>query len=323
LGSIAYTNQAILPINPGLSSTFPWLAEIAANFEEYRILGMVFEYKTTSAASITSGTNTAMGVVMMATQYNANNAPLADKQHLENYEFATSCVPSISALHPVECAPNLNALSELYIRTAPVTGQDLRLYDLGLFQCSTVGFQSANIVGELWVTYEVEFFKPKLTVYSSIYIQEKAKTGGSSNAAPFGSSVGNFTRLGGNTPAPIPSGGTLVPPFWVSGTTVNLGILPIGNYLLTIILTGGATAITAPSTFSVSGTVAGPNIFDGSSVNNYSMGSTLTDTFYTQLLQFTVSSVLSTGNVLTISGDGVYPTSPLLDLILVGNAFTA
>lgn len=50
-------------INPGDPATFPWLSNLAQNFEEYRIHGMIFQFKTTSANALNS-TNTALGTIV-------------------------------------------------------------------------------------------------------------------------------------------------------------------------------------------------------------------------------------------------------------------
>lgn len=47
-------------INPGLNKTFPWLSQIAQNFESYRMLGCAFEFKSMSSDALNS-TNTALG----------------------------------------------------------------------------------------------------------------------------------------------------------------------------------------------------------------------------------------------------------------------
>jgi hypothetical protein len=323
-GSVAYVNQVVLPINPGLPNSFPWISNIASEFEEYRILGMVFEYKTTSAMSITSGTNTSMGVVMMATQYNANNPPFVDKVHLENYDYSTSCVPSISALHPIECAPNLTAQTELYVRNAgtSLVGQDLRLFDMGKFQLSTVGFQSANIVGELWVTYDIEFIKPKLSASTSLAIYEKSIVSAPSGSSPFGSSATNFQTYNVQYPASSPVGSTTIPPYWVSATTINLGILPIGSYSISYTVIGSAATCVAPSAVALSGANPGPQIYNNDTTNGFNAGNTAAAAVFTFTRVFSVPSVLSTGNILSITSDGTYPSSGYADIVIMGIPFT-
>lgn len=150
------------PLNPGLLGSFPWLSQVAENYEAYRIHGMLFEYKPLVGNAISS-TNNSLGYVVMATQYNANSSPFVNKQQMENYEFAQSSVPSECIYHYIECAKYETPVTELYIRTGSVGSQDLRLYDWGQFFIASGGVQANNIVlGELHVTYDIEFFKPKL-----------------------------------------------------------------------------------------------------------------------------------------------------------------
>lgn len=165
-GSTAFTLTSF-PINPGLSSTFPWLSAVAQNYEEYVIRGLVFEFKSTSANALNS-TNTALGTVIMATRYNVLAGNFSNKTEMENYEFSTSIKPSESAMHPIECAVGESPLHVLYVRSGVAAAGDLRLYDIGNFQIATVGMQAAANIGELWCTYDVELLKPKVTGISGI-----------------------------------------------------------------------------------------------------------------------------------------------------------
>lgn len=162
-GAAGTFNLQSFPVNPAMEVTFPWLSQIAANFEQYRIEGMLFEYRTMSSDALNS-TNTALGQVIMATDYNAANPPFSQKSEMENYEFGASCKPSVGMVHPIECARLQTSVSELYTRSLALpTGQDIRLYDLGNFEIATNGFQASNVnIGELWVTYQVTFLKAKL-----------------------------------------------------------------------------------------------------------------------------------------------------------------
>ena len=48
------------PINPGIQTSFPWLAGVVcANFQQYRINGMTYEYRSMSSDALNS-TNTAL-----------------------------------------------------------------------------------------------------------------------------------------------------------------------------------------------------------------------------------------------------------------------
>jgi len=149
-------------INPGQVTTFPFLAAIAANFEEYRMRGMVFHFKSLSGDSVAS-VQSGLGFVAIATQYDALDTTFTTKASIENYSMSQSGKPSLDKLHGVECAAHMNALSHLYVRpTTQPANTDLRLYDLGKTTVMTSCPGTSVTLGELWVTYDVELFKPKI-----------------------------------------------------------------------------------------------------------------------------------------------------------------
>lgn len=149
-------------LNPGIRSTFPWLSDLGNRFEQYRIRGMVFEFVSTSADALNS-TNTALGTVIMSTQYNVYRPAFTSKMEMESYEFTVSGRPSANLIHPIECAPSETPFKVYYIRNAPISdGADLRMYDHGVFTIATVGMQAAATIGELWVSYDVELLKPRI-----------------------------------------------------------------------------------------------------------------------------------------------------------------
>lgn len=159
-GSSSFSN-ALYPINPGVVETFPWLASVAANYQEYRIHGMAFHFR----ADMTDFTNSGNpGFVVMATNYNADLPAYSSKQQMENSEYAVSVKPTQDLVHFIECDPAQSPYSVHYVRSGVVpAGQDLRLYDHGTFQFATVGNGGLTTpLGELWVTYCVEFLKPVL-----------------------------------------------------------------------------------------------------------------------------------------------------------------
>lgn len=150
------------PINPGQSATFPFLSQIAQNYEEYRLKGMVFHFKSLSGDSVAS-VQSGLGFVAIATQYDALDADFINKSQLENYSMSQSGKPSVDQLHGIECEEHLNALSHLYVRPATQpANSDIRLYDLGKTTIVTSCPGTNVTLGEIWVSYEVELFKPKL-----------------------------------------------------------------------------------------------------------------------------------------------------------------
>lgn len=158
-GTTAFTIQEYA-LNPGMANTFPWLSSVAVQFQEYRIHGMIFEFRPLITDFVTAGQP---GVVVMATNYNAEAAPYTTKQQMENSEFAVSVKPTCNLIHGIECAGNQTILPQRYVRNGSLpTDVDLQLYDYGKFQFATQGNPVA-VIGELWVSYTIEFFKPILT----------------------------------------------------------------------------------------------------------------------------------------------------------------
>lgn len=161
----------IYPINPGLLRTFPWLSQIADAFQEFEFRGLAFTFKSMSSNNVLSdAASTSLGTVMLATEYNADNDGFETKTQMENSEYSNSIKPSNSITHYVECARGQTPLTRLYVRTGEVpVNQDKKFYDLGIFQIATQGMQNTNespvnnSIGELWVSYEIQFFKPILS----------------------------------------------------------------------------------------------------------------------------------------------------------------
>lgn len=160
-GSVDFIIRDFFQINPGLSETFPWLSTVADCFELYRLHGLVFEYRPTSSAI--GGTNPALGAVVLATQYDVFEPPFASKQEAESYQFSTSIVPASQGIHPVECANHQNIVEVLKVRSGAVPqGATPQLYDRGITSLCVAGMQSAYVTGELWISYDVEFLRPRL-----------------------------------------------------------------------------------------------------------------------------------------------------------------
>lgn len=185
--TIGQFTNTVVPIQPGLLSSFPWFSALAENYEEYTINGMVFEFKSNSYDALAS-TNTASGTVIMTTQYNVLSPPFINKFQMEQYEYTCSNKPSRDILHPVECAHPQTPVSVLNVRSGPVSTGDLRLYDWGNFNIATVGMQGASTnIGELWVTFDISLLKPKLGSTVDVFdhwIIDPAHA--SPNGSPFG-----------------------------------------------------------------------------------------------------------------------------------------
>jgi len=183
-------------LNPGDHETFPWLSTIASSFQEYKFKGVVFHYIPTSGSAI-SGTSPSLGSVMMQTSYRANDTPPANKTELLNEYWSGESVPSESFAHPIECDPDENPFNVQYVRRGELpTGDNQLFYDLGQTHLCVQGqLASNNVLGDLWVTYEVELKKP---IISSSVTSTAVAYGGYSTLATIGQPFAGLVKTFGN-----------------------------------------------------------------------------------------------------------------------------
>jgi hypothetical protein len=205
-------------IQPGDTNTFPWLSGIADKFQQYRIKGMVFHYIPTSGHAI-SGTNPAIGTVMLQTTYRVNDSSPTSKVEMLNEYWASEASPAEAFCHPIECAPSENPFAIHYVRTKPVPADDSPLmYDLGKTFVATSGMPGdGNVVGDLWVSYEIEFSKP--VVSSSV------------TAAQYSGSYTAANPVTGNWfPSLVTDASSSLAVTWV-GNTLSFPIGIVGNFM--------------------------------------------------------------------------------------------
>lgn len=150
-------------INPGLVQTFPWVSQIARNFDKYRFrkLKLIFE---PSVATIVPG------VIAIAPEFDVNEDMPSKKDELFQYEYLTRACPyrrfEIDLL-----SSDTETLSWMYTRSAPLTTGDLRLCDpmyLVLYTGGILGQNgfASNFCGELWIDYHLEFKNPQVSMES-------------------------------------------------------------------------------------------------------------------------------------------------------------
>lgn len=159
----AFVNDTFV-INPSNQELFPWLSSLSKQYQQYNIRGMIVEFKSMSSDYAAAGP---LGTVAIATNYNVNDTPFPNKIALENSEFAVSCKPSMSLMHAIECDPEFSGRTYYYVRDPATEGtavSDARLYDVGLLQVATAGLpgSAGSTLGEMWVSYDIEFTKPVL-----------------------------------------------------------------------------------------------------------------------------------------------------------------
>lgn len=288
----AYSVQSYA-LNPGLSTTFPWLAAFASQFDQWKPNGMVAVIQSLSS---NYSATTSLGTVVLATDYDVLDAPYGSKIEAENSEFAVSGNTSQSLIHPIECKARERPDNLYFVRTTGVPSTDnARFYDLGNLQVITQGCVANQVVGELWISYDITFYKPQ--VYGAIMGKTVNSlsfkgTGTLTSASPFGTVQ---TYSAGST-------------FQVTTNLTDMTFpksMSQGTFLVVMWFSGASTAITAPTVTYSSGTQAGPQINPGVSSMYASNG---TSTVVAIVFTVKCISTDSTPQTITLTG-GTYPTS--------------
>lgn len=161
--TIAAFQNLTYHISASDQQTFPYLSQIAINFEEYAFEGLVFQYVTSSGSLSTTGQ---LGTVVGAVQFNSLATPYINKQQMEASTFGQSTVASQSCLFPVECDAAQTPSNGIFYNVRPGISNinnDPRWSQLGIFNLATVGMPAASeVVGELYVSYDCVLMKPIL-----------------------------------------------------------------------------------------------------------------------------------------------------------------
>lgn len=156
--TVGFSNKTYV-ITPTNRVLFPWLSTSAPSFQEYKIMGMIFEFRSLAANAV-SGTNAGMGSITACLSYDIYQPDPTTKSEANNCLYAVSCKPSESMMIPVECAPAETGPGPLFIRHG-VDVMDAHFYDFAKLHVITQGASAAYAgAGELWCTYEIALIKP-------------------------------------------------------------------------------------------------------------------------------------------------------------------
>lgn len=174
-----------LPINPGMSSTFPWLSQIAPRFEKYHFKKLHFDYETEAPTALG-------GSVLLTVDYDASDAPPSSKVQAMAYKNAVRTPPWSEACH-VSAGEDLSQQKQYFVRnSALAANSDIKLYDTGnLFICSQNIATGGATLGELYVDYEVTLITPHLVLPSTSAIDTIFIEGQTAQTAalPFGTTA--------------------------------------------------------------------------------------------------------------------------------------
>jgi len=182
-------------INPGLSSIFNWLSQIAQNYSEYQLLQLLYRYKPVVSAMSVSSVGS-LGTIVMAHNPNAGEAGYTTFDQIINVNTSVEGNIAQEITCGVECDPRKSNYDDLYIRTGSVpSGQDVKTYDHGKLNIALFGvptdYTAGTQIGLLFVEYSVVLRKPRLwsAIGNSINTDVFCSGGGETLALPFGTII--------------------------------------------------------------------------------------------------------------------------------------
>jgi hypothetical protein len=256
--SFQLTNYLLNPGNPTLTS---WLSQFAALYEQFRIHGMIFEFKPNASFVTSSG---GLGFVNMATDYDCYDTNFASKLTMDTQEYSTDGSTVDHFIHPIECDPNRNFAKTMWISQATTSAGvpgDARLAFLGNFQVAVSGTVATGQIGEIWVHYDIEFERPT--------------SEGASSAATY-SQHAYGTSTVGTTPTVVQSNIASTVPMSTTtfagggaGTTTYIQFNPLAQHVPGVYLCASSFSCTGTT---VSTAPLGPQVPGGSTaslVNNW------------------------------------------------------
>lgn len=294
-------NNNTFSISASDALTFPYLSQLAINFEEFSFEGLVFTYVPSSGSLSTTGQ---LGTVIMATQYNSQSSPFTNKQQAEASTYAVSQVASQGCIHPIECDARQTPSQGIFYTTRPnlFVPVDTRWSQLGNLNVMTQGMPNASEnIGELWATYDVILCKPILIQGSGLLTDHWTSTSGVvAGSVYFGtnpvisSGSDNFTRLG--------------------GTAIEFSPSFNGNVMIIYSLIGSAGLWVDPQFSAGIGSVALP-LLDNDSSAQYTKDYLASETTINAMSFWTITSTGVPSTVNLTSGTFFSPV--FMDLMIV------
>lgn len=150
-GATAFANGNGLtynaPINPGLPTSFPWLANIAAQYDKYKIHSLVYRYVNIK------GSNSPGIITMSYDEDVLDAAPIDYLQQSQATAYKRGAPwTSFELRVPV-------SHTERFVRDGVVAGTDLKTYDAGRIIVTSDACADSSVHGYLEVEYDIELLK--------------------------------------------------------------------------------------------------------------------------------------------------------------------
>jgi hypothetical protein len=232
LGSTTLTKQLTLALNPGNSTTFPWLSKQAIQYEEYHFRRLMFEY----VPIVSTATQ---GDILLVPDYDSSNPP--PNSEAEAIDHVDATIDSIWKPLSVVLSPrDMHALGpRKYVKPSANVFGDIKTFDCGNLHVFTNNELSNATIGKLFVHYEVELYTPfNGPFYSTQPSQVSLFRSSISTSYTTGiETLVNFDTVQYNPLAiVVASGAQFTPPPGVYKVTVNVTVQDAINENLSVVL---------------------------------------------------------------------------------------
>jgi len=162
----AQFQKQVFEIQPGLYQSFPWLSQIACNYEQYKVNQLIYTYKPSVQGNVTT-TSGIVGDVMLASQLNKRDKQFEDAEQLQASHGAAVGLVSDHISIGVECDPKKTPGDDVKsIRYQGLSDdRDLQDYDKGKVTIATRNLPSALVgqqIGKLYVSYNITLQRQKI-----------------------------------------------------------------------------------------------------------------------------------------------------------------
>jgi len=161
-GTPSVFSDVQIAVNPGQSTSFPWLSSIAGRFESYQFRKLKYCYETEAPSSLG-------GTLVLSLDYDATDPAPSSKQQALAYRNAVRSAPWTTCCHSSDLE-DLSKQKSYFVRPAgqPV-GTDIKMYDVGNLSVISQGVTTASAtLGELYVEYDVLLMTPVLESFAQV-----------------------------------------------------------------------------------------------------------------------------------------------------------
>lgn len=291
-----------IPVNPGDMNRFPQLAGRCHMYEEYRPLGLAFEYKPVFSDTVysTSSATGTLGSIAFAVQRNISEPQPTSMMSMSRMEGFYMCKLSEPCTFFVECAREVWA-DDMYLVKNTTTGYSLSVPRSKYDCCNVlVAVQTGNMImnndllGWLSMVSHVCVSRPQ----APPVVEGKARfvRTGYTNAAPLGvASTSTCT-------------GTLVDAA-IDGSNITLEGLPKGTLVEFLIVWYGTAVAWTPPSLTGTGLLAS-NMYVSGSTNVVALPTTGSSSIQCAMqAAYTVSCALNQIPMLTLGTSGTLPSA--------------